>query len=781
MASSGNDKYSMQMSSDVVLVSTSGERISAPKWKVLNTFGTIKHMYLDLEDTNEDIPMHETSAVIRAALNFEDSRIEDLDHGLLMPLLLAAHRLDSANIVKGTLDFITALPAPELVTLLEAYTLPAELGALMLEHTTYEYVCQIQEAIAAYLPHTKRLKDTVFSDYGLKHLPSNCPRDTAVLPGEVLQRYVFIDDNVQDKLCSTCVELARDGHLFALEWLSTRHIIGRHRALAAFLSACEGGQMAVAQWLASTFGLDAKYIKSDGYKALSKACSSGNLELVKWLVSTAPPCIGANMEDSFIEACKHGVPLVQFLIDKFCPSPTKGLDVYYLLQHKACENNRAELVMWLTDTFHLATSGILPRAASMGNLELVQSLVARIGKLEDITPSMNLTHAFTNACEGGYLEVAKWLYDNYASGPVDSPTVLGADINAVFMKVCCWGHLRLAQWFAETFVLEVSPNDLLYESCRCGRLEIAKWVTETYDVDAECRVDNVVLKAAVRGRNLDIIQWLINKFGNISDADSSNNILIMACKGGALDMAKWSVATFGLTREDVRAHNNQALISACKGGHLCVAQWLAETFDLKDEDARAQDNKALATACAGGHLSVVQWLITTFGLTCEDARSSAGESSSINGAFIGACEGGHLSVAQWLTETLGLTIEDVKSHHSAALIGACVGGHLSLLKWLTSRFGLTGDDIRVWDNVTFTEACIGGHLSVAKWIADTCALTTEYVMANNNDAFIMACQEDHIDIAQWMFTKFGFTAEALPIDLDGDESPMGLWIRDTHG
>jgi hypothetical protein len=143
----------------------------------------------------------------------------------------------------------------------------------------------------------------------------------------------------------------------------------------------------------------------------------------------------------------------------------------------------------------------------------------------------------------------------------------------------------------------------------------------------------------------------------------------------------------GLTREQVRAENNEALRRACVNGHLATAQWLTERFQLTAEDARANNNQALREACINGHLATAQWLTERFQLTAEDARANN------NYALRWACRCEHLAVAQWLTERFQLTAEDAQTNNNEALRWACMNGHLAVAQWLTERFGITRAEI----------------------------------------------------------------------------------------
>jgi len=137
----------------------------------------------------------------------------------------------------------------------------------------------------------------------------------------------------------------------------------------------------------------------------------------------------------------------------------------------------------------------------------------------------------------------------------------------------------------------------------------------------------------------------------------------------------------GLTREQVRAVDNEALRWTCWRGRLAVAQWLADRFQLTAADARAGNNEALRWACGDGHLATAQWLTERFGLTAADARAFS------NNALLGACTNGHLDVVQWLVKRFGLTAADACAEYNGALRFAACNGHWNVVRWLKTEFG----------------------------------------------------------------------------------------------
>ncbi len=132
----------------------------------------------------------------------------------------------------------------------------------------------------------------------------------------------------------------------------------------AFRSACKYGNLPVAQWLASTFGLIGTDVTDDENGSLRYACYAGRLDIVTWLIET----FDLSRDDLF---ARHGVAL--FI---------------------ACTRKDMKLIFWLADHFQLTARDLRPPhmitprfAGARGQQKLeahregVQKVIARVAEV----------------------------------------------------------------------------------------------------------------------------------------------------------------------------------------------------------------------------------------------------------------------------------------------------------------------------------------------------------------------------------------------------------------
>jgi hypothetical protein len=90
-----------------------------------------------------------------------------------------------------------------------------------------------------------------------------------------------------------------------------------------------------------------------------------------------------------------------------------------------------------------------------------------------------LCEAFCEACNGGHISLAKWLYE------LVGPSLLVKVDASAFVKACLRADIRMAQWlhqlgYADTKMI---PNDEVFEMFAIGRLRFTRWLCELAKVD----------------------------------------------------------------------------------------------------------------------------------------------------------------------------------------------------------------------------------------------------------------------------------------------------------
>jgi hypothetical protein len=365
---------------------------------------------------------------------------------------------------------------------------------------------------------------------------------------------------------------------FAKQWIATfrvtRDTVRADRA-AAFVGACAGGHLDVAEWLAATFGLSGPAGCTAGERnvALRAACAAGRSLTARWLVDafgmTADDARGADEAPlgRFVEAA---APLGRFDADE-----------------------RAEA--W---------------------------------------PALDAVPAFAAACAGGHLDVAEWLAARFALNAADAR----ASDGAAFRLACAGGHLAVAKWLAARFALSAADarGDAFVGACAGGHLSVAqiwsqakfakRWLAATFGVgaprpaagggDPPVYLVKAFMGASYCGRPA-VVRWLAARRAL---AALAGDAATWSCFNGDVATAAWLTAR---SRRQARADAVDALRWACSRGQTAAAQWLVRTWALTADDTRADDNEAFAVACRGGHTAAARWLAATLRLTTADIVGAA--------------------------------------------------------------------------------------------------------------------------------------------------------------
>ena len=397
--------------------------------------------------------------------------------------------------------------------------------------------------------------------------------------------------NITDKYNIAFTDACRAGHLHIAEWLyslgvtdkdniafietcGTKHLhiakwlyqLGSSDKNSAFIWACYKGQKHVAQWLYD-LGVD---ISAENNHAFRHVCECDNIDIAKWLYG-----LGVDISDkfAFIGACSCScIDIVKWLIDihfksakfiyfrcyEYFKLEIKELLIDYNLVHPRQLNER-DLEHYLARTNRIVPADFdHPNTHKRGqrtkpapkyfflnliyNFKMRQAFfkyyesdfkcVCMSGDLEQVKtykiPDFNtLNSAFISVCMEGYLDIAKYLFEN------------GADIScnfySAFINTCRDGHLDVAQWMHGLGI----KDNIVYvyafvNACQNGRLHVAKWLCELQPHD----INFAFIEACYEG-HLNVAQWLYESGADISA--KNNNAFLDACNATRIDIVKWLI------------------------------------------------------------------------------------------------------------------------------------------------------------------------------------------------------------------------------------------------
>jgi hypothetical protein len=148
------------------------------------------------------------------------------------------------------------------------------------------------------------------------------------------------------------------GNLAMAQWLNSKERASLNTGSYGLRLACANGHLAVAQWLTQEFKLTADDARRVNNDALLSSCAYGHLAVADWLTQTFRLTItDARTADNyaFRTACQNGhVAVAAWLVRTFqlTAVDVRAADSFAL--SKAVENGHMDVVVWLKLTFNLA-------------------------------------------------------------------------------------------------------------------------------------------------------------------------------------------------------------------------------------------------------------------------------------------------------------------------------------------------------------------------------------------------------------------------------------------
>ena len=469
----------------------------------------------------------------------------------------------------------------------------------------------------------------------------------------------------EDVRASKCAEAAaKQGDLATLKWLKEKNpdaVLYSH----AMREAAAGGHFKIVKWLYCA----GAFCSTD---VMDAAAGSGNIKMVKWLGNRGEMCTVEAMDN-------------------------------------AIKNNRFEMAKWLHENRDEGCSNKVGEFSTYeGNLDLVKWVRDNYRNIFCEWMAMEC------AIEGGYVHIAKWLWEHrnrYLSTDDYSYSAM-CSYNLDMIK---WAHDEMGLEFSRLSIdrlLEDGNDEIVKYVCEnmkerlCirtalisaavgGHFELVKWVYEKHRTEYEDKdghqdyhVDSVVSSG-----NLEMIEWFYERreiFHEYSDP------IQQAAENGHLDSIKW-LFSIGYNQSE------QAINTASENGHLDIVICLISNGFVADKHD-------INIAAANGHLDIVEYL-ANLGLKCSQY------------ALDNAIKNGFLSVVQWLYENCK------KLKFKNASNKAAENGRLSVLAWLEEN------KVARCTNEGMVKAVKNGKLDVVLWLINNrrCENVKELISACSNE------------------------------------------------
>jgi hypothetical protein len=453
---------------------------------------------------------------------------------------------------------------------------------------------------------------------------------------------------------------------------------------------------------------------------------------------------------------------------------------------RACTTSNLGLAQWSARQLNFGLdptqlASLMFATCTEGNVRMAKWLVAAFNIGRNTAGSATLL--FRDACKGGRLGVAAWLWTVFALTPRDARA---AD-NYALRHACAGGHLDVVEWLVETFGLDAADaaardSAAFKAACRNGRLLVADWLARRFG-----------LVPPPRGGEPLLSDWLARRFSVVppppGDGPSpiggtrgvAAGALAEACHDGRLDVAKWLLQQDPACKHDLPAGCvARALRRACRRGGTPLgrggtpfAKWLLTVFDVSADDR----HRAATVACANGGsdtIAIVRRLLKRARRPMETARQLE--------LLLATCAGGLVELYSWLVARFGQPAMDPTWAGRMLLMAAQYGRHV-MVEWLSAKYAALAPDVA---DVLLLSASQCGHVMVVNWAITQ---TTPVEPQLGRAAFIVACASGRLAVAQRLARHFELTAAdvaaddsiAMRVASAGGHFVMMDWLSDTFG
>lgn len=345
------------------------------------------------------------------------------------------------------------------------------------------------------------------------------------------------------------------------------------------------------------------------------AIQLGNLERIKFLVKHGADIHGRNQEKStplFTAASQGNLEITKYLLAKGAKINTLN-DIKESPLFGAITSSDFGVLHFLVEQgATLRIENIygetpLTQLAANGNLKGVKYLVKKgdygIGKDRN-----ELTRAFQQASEYGYIDIAKYLLALGIVVEDKAKTWAQAFLNSIDE-----GNLEQVKFLVEHGAAingELEESFPLILAASKGHLEIVKYLLEKgADSTVRDQYDDSTLSTAARKGHLAIVQFLVSGgYVGPLKSDDGHDALVSAAFSEQWPIVRYLLAQ-GADINGVDREGTTALLAAGWAGHLKLVKYLiARGADVKAKDTAG--NTLLILAVARRHEPLVQYLLT---------------------------------------------------------------------------------------------------------------------------------------------------------------------------
>ena len=603
------------------------------------------------------------------------------------------------------------------------------------------------------------------------------------------------DNNGMTAFCWSCLK----GRLDLSKWLLEEykscksesdpllHTIQNNNGYTPLMLAVVNQHLEIVSWLVSIDPDCVKTRNREKKSALHYAALNGNFEIASILIKSLNSSDKSSLISSpdndgmtaFYWSCSKGhLDLSKWLLEEYKSCKSESDPLLHTIQNNngytplmtAVMNPHFEIVSWLVSidpdcvkTRNREKKSALHYAAEKGNFEIASVLLKLMNSSDKSSiissPDINGMTAFYLSCSNkGYLEISKWLLEEYKNCKSESDQLLHTiqenDGYTPLMLAVVNQHLEIVRWLAS-----IDPDCLKIRD----------------------RVKKSALHYAAEKGNFEIASVLL-KMLNSSDKSSiissqNNNGMTafhLSCSEGHLEFSKWLLEEYKncKSESDQLLHTIQGndgytpLMLAVVNQHLETVRWLAST----DPDCMKTRNRvkesALQYAAEKGNFEIASVLLK---LMNSSDKTSIISSQNNNGmtAFHLSCSEGHLEFSKRLLEEYqNCKSESDQLLHTiqgndgyTPLMLAVVNQHLAIVRWLAS---IDPDCVKTRNREKQSAlhyAAEKGNFEIASVLLKMLNSSdkSSIISSQNNNgmtAFHLLCSEGHLEFSKWLLEEY---------------------------
>lgn len=419
----------------------------------------------------------------------------------------------------------------------------------------------------------------------------------------------------------------------------------------------------------------------------------------------------------------------------------------------------------------------------------------------------NPTSPMLLACEGGHLEIAKFLVERGVSVFATEMLYMRFQRSSTLLAVCestC--DLKFVRWFIENGAsidgIPLQSNTPVIAAVRKGALPVVRYLIGAgADVNTVPLSNaNAIYEAALYGE-LEILQFFVeNHHWGCNEDGRKLNLLIGAARGGHPQDAKYL-----LQHKEVceQSHVNASLPAAVETEDVKLSRLLiSHCTDVNVSDENG--NTAMCFAIEAGMVEIVELLldrgadvigpVNRYGYTAVEMMAEFGRTTMLRlvlqkfGAeiefrdafFVAADSGCKEAVLFLLDEAFpadfnvdvetgggntalmlvaqcgcaeilellvrrGAKVNKTPENGRTAVIYAALEGHLEVVQRLC-ELGAHVEHADDWNTTALVAACEGGHLRIVEYLLEERQASTQVTTVNGFTCFTFAIQRRRADI-----------------------------------